>query len=124
MRDKGIVWSGVIVMVLAVLAVVYFFVDPMEVRWMPRCIWKVATGTDCPGCGSQRMAHALMHGDLLGAWHANAYALCMLPLIGWMLWLELFRKRHPRLYGKFHSPVVIRVLAASVLIWWIARNMI
>lgn len=111
-------------MVLAVLAVVYFFVDPMEVRWMPRCIWKVATGTDCPGCGSQRMAHALMHGDLLGAWHANAYALCMLPLIGWMLWLELFRKRHPRLYGKFHSPVVIRVLAASVLIWWIARNMI
>lgn len=124
MRDKGIVWSGVIVMVLAVLAVVYFFVDPMEVRWMPRCIWKVATGTDCPGCGSQRMAHALMHGDLLGAWHANAYALCMLPLIGWMLWLELFRKRHPRLYSKFHSPVVIRVLAASVLIWWIARNMI
>lgn len=124
MRDKGIVWFGVIVMVLAVLAVVYFFVDPMEVRWMPRCIWKVATGTDCPGCGSQRMAHALMHGDLLGAWHANAYALCMLPLIGWMLWLELFRKRHPRLYGKFHSPVVIRVLAASVLIWWIARNMI
>lgn len=124
MRDKGTFWCVVVVVILAVLAVVYFFVDPMEVRWMPRCIWKVATGTDCPGCGSQRMAHALMHGDMHGAWHANAYALCMLPIIGGMLWLELFRKRHPRLYMRFHSPVVIRVLAASVLIWWIVRNMV
>lgn len=124
MRDKETILSVVIGVILVTLAVVYFFVDPMEVKWMPRCIWKVATGTDCPGCGSQRMAHALMHGDLRGAWHANAYALCMLPLIGGMLWLELFRKSHPRLYRRFHSPVIIQVLAASVLIWWLARNMI
>lgn len=124
MRDRRVLLPVVVLLVLALLAAVYFFVDPMEVRWMPKCIWKVATGTDCPGCGSQRMAHALMHGDLKGAWHANAYAFCLLPLIALMLWLELYRERYPRLYGGVHSPVVIRVIVASVFIWWIVRNLI
>ena len=112
----------VVLLLVSLLAVVYYFFDPMEARWMPRCIWKVATGTDCPGCGSQRMAHALMHGDLKAAWHANAYALCMLPLIVLMLWLEFGRERYPRLYAGVHSPVVIRLLCASVLVWWVLRN--
>ena len=124
MWDKRVLWTVVILLIMALLAAVYFFVDPMEVRWMPKCIWKVATGTDCPGCGSQRMAHALMHGDLKGAWHANAYAFCLLPLIALMLWLELCRERFPRLYCSVHSPVVIRALVASVFIWWIVRNVI
>ena len=124
MRNRRIVWAVAVSVVLVALAVVYFFVDPMEVRWMPRCLWKVVTGTDCPGCGSQRMAHALMHGDLHGAWQANAYALCMLPLIVVMLWLEIFRERHPLLYGRLHSPVFIWTLAASVGVWWIARNLV
>lgn len=124
MRDRRILWGAVIALLAVLLAVVYFFVDPMQVKWMPRCIWKVATGTDCPGCGSQRMAHALMHGDLVAAWRANAYALCMLPLIGIMLWLELFRDRHPELYRRVHSPLAIWVLSASVVIWWVGRNLI
>ena len=105
-------------------AILYYLYDPVEVRWMPRCIWNVATGTDCPGCGSQRMAHALMHGDIAGAWHANAFALCMIPLIVFMLWLELFREKSQKLYRIFHSPVVIWTLGCSVLVWWIVRNLI
>lgn len=124
MRDKRIVWATAFAVLMALLAGVYFFVDPMEVRWMPKCIWKVATGTDCPGCGSQRMAHALMHGDLRAAWQANAYALCMLPLISGMVWLEFSRDRHPRLYGCVHSPIVIWSLAVSVFLWWIMRNLV
>lgn len=124
MRDRRIVWVVFLFVLLAVLAVVYFFVDPMEVRWMPRCVWKVATGTDCPGCGAQRMAHALMHGDMRAAWHANAFALCMLPVIAGLLWLEFSRERYPRLYRCVHSPVVIWCLAASVFGWWVLRNLI
>lgn len=124
MRDKRIVWAVAFAVMLAMLGVVYFFIDPMEVKWMPRCIWKVATGTDCPGCGSQRMAHALMHGDFRAAWQANAYAFCMLPLIGGMIWLEFSRERHPRLYRIVHTPAVIWVLVASVLVWWVVRNLV
>lgn len=107
---------------VVILGVAYRFFDPMEVSWMPRCLWKVATGTDCPGCGSQRMAHALMHGDIAAAWHANAYALCMLPLVAFMLWLEIFRNSCRRLYARMHTPVFIGLLGVSVIVWWIMRN--
>ncbi len=118
-------WVAAIIAVLAiVLAIVYYYFDPVEARWMPRCLWKVATGTDCPGCGSQRMAHALVHGDISAAWHANAFALCILPLIGFMLWLEMFREQHMKLYWRVHAPWVIWTLAALVMIWWIVRNII
>ena len=124
MRDRRGGWAAALVVLVVILAVIYYFVDPMEVRWMPKCLWKVATGTDCPGCGSQRMAHALMHGDLRGAWRANAYALCMLPLIGFMVWLDFFRGRHPRLYRRVYAPVAVWMLGASVFVWWVARNLI
>lgn len=124
MRDRRMISCVALAVLLGVLAVVYFIVDPMEVRWMPRCMWKVATGTDCPGCGSQRMAHALMHGDLRGAWQANAYALCLLPLMGGLLWLEISRERYPRLYRVAHSPVVVWGLAASLPVWWVVRNLV
>lgn len=123
MHNRKIGWIIALVCLTVGLATVYFFVDPMQVRWMPRCLWKVATGTDCPGCGSQRMAHALMHGDFIGAWSANAYALCLLPLIGFLLWLELFRERHLRLYRRVHSPAIIFAFTVSVFAWWIVRNL-
>lgn len=124
MRDRRVILAVAVLLLFAVLAAVYYFVDPMQVRWMPRCIWNVATGTDCPGCGSQRMAHALMHGDLRAAWNSNAYALCMLPVIAFMLWLELSREKHPCLYRKVHAPGVIWTLTGSVLIWWVVRNLV
>lgn len=112
------------IVALAMLAIAYYFFDPTEVNWMPRCLWKVVTGTDCPGCGSQRMAHALMHGDISGAWHANAFALCMLPIIALMIWLELTRTRHPSLYSRLHSPLMIKLIVTVILAWWIIRNLI
>ncbi len=106
------------------MAAAYYFFDPLEVRWMPRCIWKVVTGMDCPGCGSQRMAHALMHGDLLVAWHGNAYAICMLPVVIFHVWLEFVKHIHRRLYAKVHHPAIITLLASSIFIWWLFRNLI
>ena len=124
MLNKRIFWIVAIAAVFTLLAVVYYFIDPVEVRWMPKCLWKMATGTDCPGCGSQRMAHALMHADLHAAWTANAYALCMLPVLAFLLWLEFCRESYPRIYVVIHSPVVIWSLAGSVLVWWVVRNLI
>lgn len=116
----------VVVAILLLMAVafcaVYWWFDPAEVGWMPRCLWKTVTSTDCPGCGSQRMIHALLHGHIGAAWKANAFALVMLPVIGFMFWLELTRSRRPHLYAKVFSPAVIRTLIFLVLAWWIFRN--
>ncbi len=35
------------------------------------CVWKLATGWDCPGCGMGRALIAAFRGDFVGAWHLH-----------------------------------------------------
>lgn len=55
---------------IAALTVLYFY-SPTEVGFYPRCPSKLVTGYDCPGCGSLRGLHALLHGDFAAAWNFN-----------------------------------------------------
>lgn len=116
--------AAVGLVLIAVASAIYYFFDPSDTVWMPRCLWKTLTSTDCPGCGTQRMIHALMHGDISAALKANAFAMCMLPVIVFLIWLELTRESHPRLYARVHRHSHIWTLAGFVLAWWILRNLL
>lgn len=74
--------SIVVIAFLVVVAMlsVYFYFDPNDSVFFPRCVVKQLTGYDCPGCGSQRAIHALLHGDIVTAWRYNALMLLLLPL--------------------------------------------
>lgn len=108
----------------AAVAAVYFAVDPMQAPWMPKCMLHVVTGFDCPGCGSQRALHALLHGDLPGAFRANALLLAMIPYILLILYAELFRERVPRLFRAVYSQAAIIAVVAVVMAWGVVRNFI
>lgn len=49
----------------------------------PPCPLKLATGWDCPLCGSTRMGAALMHGDLPTAFHDNPVVLLAVGGLSW-----------------------------------------
>lgn len=112
----------IVIGVVAVIIMVYAMMDPVTSRFAPKCLFHQFTGLQCPGCGSQRMLHALLHGDIAAAWSYNALLLCVLPLLLPMLWLELDARRHPRLYMKVHSLPVIISVALIIVAWWILRN--
>ncbi|MBO5444922.1 MAG: DUF2752 domain-containing protein [Muribaculaceae bacterium] len=119
--------TAIIIVAVAVIAgamTVYYLFDPAESGWMPRCLWKTLTGTDCPGCGTQRMLHALAHGDIASAWKSNAFGLCMIPVAGFLMWLELTRERHAALYAKVHRSATIYAIGVAIIAWWIGRNFI
>lgn len=107
---------------LAALTAFYFVVDPAKASYAPFCIFHRLTGLQCPGCGSQRMAHALLHGDIAAAWHHNALLLCMLPILVFMFWLEMVRTRRPRLYSGFYRPLTIWSFVVIITLWTIGRN--
>lgn len=109
---------------LLLFAALYFFVDPGESVYMPKCIFKTVTGLDCPGCGSQRALHALLHGDFLEALRMNALLVVLLPLLGWMLWLESVRKSRPKLYAGFYRRWVVLTIGGTVAAWFIVRNIL
>ena len=105
-----------------VLGTVYLIFDPAETFWMPKCPIHTLTGLDCPGCGSQRAFHSLLHGDLAGAARTNALLLLFIPLIAVMGIGEINRNRWPRFYRFMVSPPMVYGLLAVMVIWTIVRN--
>ena len=75
----------VIAVALAIMAVVYFVFDPTTTRLFPKCAFYALTGFKCPGCGSQRAIHALLHADVLAAIRYNALLVFSLPFIALLL---------------------------------------
>jgi hypothetical protein len=71
-------------MSIAGLMVLFFF-NPGTWGFYPVCTFYLATGLQCPGCGSLRAVHQLLHGHLGAAFHYNPLLICTLPLAGWMV---------------------------------------
>ncbi len=110
------------IVVLISLALFYFMVDPEMSRIMPQCVFHRLTGYDCPGCGSQRMIHSLLHADFRSAWNHNPFLMIMIPVILFYTWLDLFPGKTPRLFRIFHSPLMIAGLGAAIILWGVLRN--
>ncbi|MBD5255980.1 MAG: DUF2752 domain-containing protein [Barnesiella sp.] len=119
--DRRAIVAVVVAAVAIALLLFYALVD-VDSGLMPRCPIKALTGFDCPGCGSQRMIHALLHGDFAGAWRRNPFLIVMIPVMLAALVAELWRKRFPRLNRVILSPASIAVIIAATAIWTICRN--
>ena len=113
---------GLVVAALVVFGFIYFAVDPASSNVFPRCTFLTLTGYKCPGCGSQRAIHALLHGDVAEAFRYNAMLLVSIPWIALCLYAESQRVRNPRLYVRLNAPLLIWLFLAMVLIWWLLRN--
>lgn len=51
---------------------------------LPPCPFLALTGWLCPGCGSTRALHALLHGDVAQAMSMNPLLVVAMPLLAWM----------------------------------------
>lgn len=116
-------WRGLLILgVLVILISFYFLIEPAAHAWVPKCPVKLMTGMDCPGCGSQRMIHALLHGDIPGAWKANAFILVSIPYILLFSVVETFPQRFSRLRRKLMSTTAIVIMLVLIIAWAVARN--
>ena len=67
--------------VLTVLAgLILFLFDPTRYQFYPVCAFHQVTGLLCPGCGSLRAMHQLLHGNLASAFHFNPFLILTLPI--------------------------------------------
>ena len=118
---KKISWAGILA-VGGAAATVLFFCDPVRVPIYPQCVFHHMTGLDCPGCGSLRGLHALLHGDFAAALHFNAFLVLSLPLwTGLGLWFAVGKWRAEPA-AKFH-PAWLWVYLAAFMAFGILRNL-
>src|ERR1700694_5818661 len=79
---KTIVGAGWVIAGAAVL--ILFFCDPEQVPIYPTCMFHRITVLDCPGCGSLRALHHLLHGEDVTALRFNAFLILSLPVFVWL----------------------------------------
>lgn len=116
---KRSVW---IIFLLAIGGIIFFTFDPSASALFPKCPFLMLTGLQCPGCGSQRAIHALLHLDIGSALRHNALLVLSLPLVLVLLYGEWKRKSNPNFYARIHHPALIWLYFGIVILWWVGRN--
>jgi hypothetical protein len=64
-------------------AAVIFLFDPAQHSFYPICYLRAFTGLNCPGCGSMRAIHQLLHGHIAAAARLNLLLVLSLPFSAW-----------------------------------------
>lgn len=106
----------------AALVMLYFFA-PTDYPFYPRCFLHSVTGLSCPGCGSLRAVHHLLHGEVAAAFRLNPLLLLSLPIVACALLAQVVRFRTGRiLFASFQRPVWIWLLLGIILAFGILRN--
>jgi hypothetical protein len=105
------------------LIVVYFIFSPNNI-YFPKCPFLLLTGYKCPGCGSQRAIHSLLHLDVIQAFKCNAYLVISIPIIVLLLYAEFYRKKRPHLYLILQNRYFIWSFFLITIMWWITRNIL
>lgn len=86
----------VVVLAVAALAIagMLSLLDPFGASSvLPPCFFHTLTHLYCPGCGTTRALHALLHGQLALAVQMNPLTVIVLPLIPLMLWNTMCPER-------------------------------
>jgi len=114
---------GIVAVTVAAFFAIYIYAkyDP-EKSFFPRCPFYWATGLKCPGCGSQRALHHLLHLDIGAAFRYNACLVLSIPLLVFLIAADFLRFKLPKLYFASRNPILSWTILALLLLWWISRN--
>jgi len=112
-----------IVMLIMGAGVLLFMYNPSVSSIFPPCPFHKLTGLYCPGCGSLRALHQLLHGNVLAALDLNFMMVLSLPFVGYGLLAQGLRY-----FFDIKIPIVflpaglIWIIFGLIVAYGIARN--
>jgi hypothetical protein len=112
------IWS----LLLAGFVYLYAF-EPGKTGFFPPCMFRALTGLTCPGCGSTRAMHQILHGHFVAAFMLNPLFLLAIPFLLYALFrysVAVMRGERPR--PNALAPSYIYALFVVVVSFWVFRN--
>lgn len=108
--------------ICAVLFVLIVF-NPASSGIFPPCPFHRLTGLYCPGCGSLRAVHQLLHGNLSMAFRLNPLLILSLILFAfWLIYCGVLAVRKRPLPTVTIPSYGIWLILLIIVLFWILRN--
>jgi len=130
MADRINIQSLAVVLIAAAVIVaglvIVALADPFDTdgSLLPRCVVRETTGYLCPGCGSGRATHSLLHRRWALAWRCNPLFVIALPLMAAGLVNEAVRAVRGRPIWRWRMPGRwMLAIAVVILGFGIIRNL-
>mgnify|MGYP002400473470 CR=1 FL=1 len=113
-----------IILLIIILGAVYSVFDPLKSSYFPSCPFKSVAGLDCPGCGSQRAIHELLHLNFRKAFEYNALLVLSIPylLLLMVFNFESVKQRFPKLERILFGWKSVWIITIIVILFFIFRN--
>ena len=89
-----------------------YLYNPQDIPIFPRCPFYALTGYKCPGCGTLRAIHALLHFRVAVAFKLNPFLFFSIPVIVGMLAFRRFA----------FSATLGKCILVVTIGYWILRN--
>jgi len=123
-RIQKILYPFIVLLCLGMIAL-YFFWDPSQIAIFPKCPFYSLTGLYCPGCGSQRAVHDLIHGNLLDGFRHNYLILLLIAVLAYQayIFVSQYILKTPVKNNILHKSKVTNVILFTVILFWIFRNL-
>lgn len=112
----------VTIIIAALLFVLYGVFDPAQ-HPFPKCPFYLVSGWKCPGCGSQRAIHQLIHLKVESAFEYNALLVLFIPVVSFLIVADAMKSKYPNIYLISRNPVLSWGILVIILLWWILRNL-
>lgn len=124
MKHKKYILITVAAIFVVTALFIFFKIDPNIFPFFPKCPFLVITGFECPGCGSQRAIHQLLHLNIVGAFRQNPLIVLYLPYVVLGLYLEYLggNKKLPRVRDVLYGKSAAIIIFGSIILFWVGRN--
>lgn len=110
--------------VIGLMILTYYYLNPFSVSFPIKCIWFDMTGTLCPACGTQRALHSFAHGHFWEALSYNYFFIFSLPYAFSAIavtWYN-YKGRLDRLKKYVFHSITLKTYVVMYFGWWIFRN--
>lgn len=109
---------------LLALGILYFTINPNTFPYTPKCPFYSLTGFHCPGCGSQRAFHEILHGNIWTGLQHNFLILFAAIIFIYKFYISYINKSSSKKSNNLlHHNATPWVILALVVGFWILRNL-
>jgi hypothetical protein len=116
-------WAAREVLAVLAAAAVLYVVNPLQLSPWLSCPFHAVTGLNCPGCGTVRGLHQLLHGHVLAAFRLNALSMSLLPFLGYPFLSNVMLVARGRGFPRVMVPWAAGwSLVAAVIAFEVLRN--